>query len=124
MGRVSQILKAKLTDEEFLKELQGLTLLQLNKLLKGVTKIRDECRGELRTAIGLFRGGGTPAEPEWFSRCKSLTNIRRKHMLMLTREIQAVEKREANDERLAYLEEEERSNAAWDDHWAEVDNDR
>jgi len=87
VGRVSIICSSRLTDEEFVHSIEPLNHGELSDLLTRITEIRDECLSELKEAIREFRETGIPSEPEWFRKCKSLTNIRNKHIMIVKRKL-------------------------------------
>ena len=85
--RIEEIVESKLSDVEFLDEISELDREELDELLGQVVAIRDEARAELFSAIAEFRETGIPAAPAWFGKCKNLTNIRNKHIMMIERAI-------------------------------------
>jgi hypothetical protein len=97
MGRVSEIVNSKLTDEQFLGELSELSKDELTELLDKITDIHNECRDEVRTSIKEFRETGIPSDPVWFNKCKKVTTIRSRQMLMVVREIRIIERENRKD---------------------------
>tara|TARA_Y100000361_G_C11051344_1_gene285372 strand:- start:120 stop:392 length:273 start_codon:yes stop_codon:yes gene_type:complete len=87
MDRVGEISKGKYSDGEFLYEIRSLDIEDLRELLAEIKHIHDGAQDKLNGAMKKFRETGIAADPEWFSKCKMVTNIRKKHILMIERQI-------------------------------------
>ena len=87
MDRVEQLLDARLNDTSFVAQLKSLPSMELRDALDAVMAVCEECEGKISGSISRFRDPGIPADPEWFTKCKKLLNIRKKHTLMIEREI-------------------------------------
>ena len=92
MDRVDEIVKGKHSDIVFLSKIQDLEDEDLEYVLEDITEIHAAAKGKITTAVGQFRETGIAADPEWFSKCKTVVNIRKKHILMIEREIRIRER--------------------------------
>ena len=87
MDRVDQILGQHLNDDTFINRIVQLDDSELSDILDEVKDIYQECQAKISESIAKFKDTGIPASPEWFAKCKKVMNIRKKHMLMIEREI-------------------------------------
>ena len=84
---VSDIVKKKYSDAEFLYVIDKLDNDDVIQLHHEVEDIYEDCCDSLRKAIKEFKDTGIPKDPEWFHKCKRLANIRKRHLMMIQREL-------------------------------------
>ena len=87
MDRVEYIINGRYSDGEFLDEISDLDDQELDYLLNETKRVLDGAKAKIVGAKKKFIKTGIAADPEWFSKCKAVVNIRKKHILMIEREV-------------------------------------
>ena len=89
-GEVGRLKNLRVSDEEFLREIQNTNEEVLEELLIELKEQKNECASKLRSAADEFHKSGIPSAPVWWEKTKTLKAIRDKHILMIQRQLELV----------------------------------
>lgn len=87
MDRIDELVGSRLKDREFIHLLGYMNDTELKDSLAKIESIHDQCLAKVNGSVERFKQTGIPADPAWFDKTKDLVNIRKKHILMIEREI-------------------------------------